>query len=109
MSRILIVDDEENIRLALSATLEYAGYAVYEAASGAEAVDQAIVSQPDVVLMDIAMPGLDGFSALNALHEQPATYAIPVLMLTALSNSVQRVLAPVLVAFDHFTKPLAQC
>ncbi len=62
MARILVVDDEEDIRLALFTTLHDVGHAVYEAASGAEAIDEAINSQPDLVLMDIVMPGMDGFS-----------------------------------------------
>ncbi len=105
MARILIVDDQEDIRLALSVTLRDAGHAVYEAANGVEAIDEAIASQPDLVLMDIAMPGMDGFSALQALKEQPATHNTPVLMLSALSRPEQRERARVLGAFDYITKP----
>ena len=108
MARILIVDDQEDIRLALSMTLQDAGHAVYEAADGAEAVEEAIARQPDLVLMDIVMPGMDGFSALQALKEQPATHNTPVLMLTALSRPEQRERARILGAFDYITKPWAE-
>ena len=89
-------------------TLHGAGHAVYEAASGAEAIDEAINSPPDLVLMDIVMPGMDGFSALQALKEQPATHNTPVLMLTALSRPEQRERARILGAFDYITKPGAE-
>lgn len=108
MARILIVDDQEDIRLALSITLREAGHAIYEAADGAEAVDKAIVCQPDLVLMDIAMPGMDGFAALKEMKEQPATHNTPVLMLTAMSRPEQRERARVLGAFDYITKPWAE-
>ena len=108
MARILIVDDQEDIRLALSLTLQDAGHAVLEASNGEEAIDEAIVNQPDLVLMDIAMPGIDGFSALQALKEQPATHNTPVLMLTAMDRPEQRERARVLGAFDFITKPWAK-
>ncbi len=108
MARILIVDDQEDIRLALSMTLQDAGHAVFEASSGEDAIEEAIVTQPDLVLMDIAMPGLDGFSALQALKEQPATHSTPVLMLTAMDRTEQRERARVLGAFDFITKPWAK-
>ena len=108
MARILIVDDQEDVRLALSLTLQDAGHAVFEASSGEEAIEEAIVIQPDLVLMDIAMPGLDGFSALRALKEQPATHSTPVLMLTAMDRTEQRERARVLGAFDFITKPWAK-
>ncbi len=108
MARILIVDDQEDIRLALSMTLQDAGHAVYEAANGAEAIEIAIAGQPDLVLMDISMPGMDGFSALRALKEQPATRKTPVLMLSALDRPEQRERARVLGAFDYITKPWAE-
>ena len=57
MAKILIVDDNADIRLALSLTLQDAGYSVSEAATGEEAFDAALISQPDVVLLDIIMPG----------------------------------------------------
>ena len=108
MARILIVDDQEDIRLALSMTLQDAGHSVYEAAGGAEAIEEAITRQPDLVLMDIVMPGMDDLSALQALKEQPATHSTPVLMLTAMSRPEQRERARVLGAFDYITKPWAE-
>ncbi len=108
MARILIVDDQEDIRFALSMTLQDAGHAVCEAANGAEAIEEAIAQQPDLVLMDVMMPVMDGFSALQALKEQPATYSTPVLMLTAMGRPEQRERARVLGAFDYITKPWAE-
>ena len=108
MARILIVDDHADIRLALSITLQDAGHSVYEAASGPEAIDEAITAQPDLVLMDIAMPDMDGFSTLQALKEQPATHGVPVLMLSAMDRPEQRERARILGAFDYITKPWAE-
>ena len=108
MARILIVDDQEDIRLALSMTLRDAGHSVYEAAGGAEAIDEAIANQPDLVLMDILMPGMDGFATLRALKQQPATCGTPVLMLSGMNRPEQRERARVLGAFDYITKPWAE-
>jgi len=105
MAKVLIVDDDADIRMALSLSLEDAGYSVCEAATGEEAFGKALISQPDAVLLDITMPGRDGFSVLKDLREQPATQEIPILMLSGKGELASRERARVLGAFDFITKP----
>ena len=105
MSKVLIVDDDADIRLALSLTLEDAGYSVCEAATGDEAFEVALISRPDAVLLDITLPGRDGFTVLQDLRQQPATYGIPVVMLSSRGELADRERARVLGAFDYITKP----
>jgi len=108
MSKVLIVDDDSDIRLALSLSLERAGYTVCEAATGDEAFEEALLSRPDAVLLDISMPGQDGFAVLREFQQQPATHGIPVLMLSSQNELAYRERARVLGAFDYITKPWSE-
>src|SRR3990172_2949250 len=83
-ARILVVDDEERNRRLLAAMLEAEGYAAAEAADGAQALDLARQSPPDLILLDIMMPGMDGYEVARALKADAVTKAIPVVMVTAL-------------------------
>ena len=105
MSKVLIVDDDPDIRMALSITLQDAGYSVCEAATGDEAFEAALISQPDAVLLDITLPGRDGFAVLQDLRQQPATHGIPVVMLSGRAELANRERSRVLDAFDYITKP----
>ena len=90
MARILVVDDDaRNLRLA-AATLEQAGYEVLTAEGGAEGVEAALVHAPDLVLMDVQMPGMDGVAALRRLRAEPRTAALKVVALTALTMKGDR-------------------
>jgi two-component system alkaline phosphatase synthesis response regulator PhoP len=80
---ILAVDDEFYIRRLLEVNLQRAGYQVSMAADGQDALDQIHREPPDMVLLDVMMPRVDGFEVLRRLKADPATAAIPVLMLTA--------------------------
>ena len=106
MARILVVDDDaRNLRLARTA-LEQAGHEVLSAVGGAEAVDAALAHAPDLVLMDVQMPGMDGVSALRRLRAEPRTAAIKVVALTALAmrGDAERLLAE---GFDgYLEKPI---
>jgi adenylate cyclase len=83
MGRILVVDDEpRNVRF-LEALLAPEGYLIAAAASGAEALASCAREQPDLVLLDVVMPGMDGFEVCRALRSDPATEALPVVMVTA--------------------------
>ena len=84
MAKVLIADDEQNIRLSLVYILFDAGYDVIEAQDGAAAVEKAVLEQPDIILLDVMMPVMNGFEVLNKLRENPATETIPVVLLTAL-------------------------
>ena len=84
--RVLVVDDQPFFLTLSSHILRPAGYAVQTAASGAEALEAVRTSPPDLILLDVEMPGMDGFQTLGRLKANPATAAIPVAMLTATSD-----------------------
>ena len=83
---VLIVDDEQTIRLSIKAALEGEDYSFMEAGSGKEALTKAKNSKPDLILLDVMMPGMDGFEVLKKLKDDAATKRIPVIMLTAKSD-----------------------
>jgi two-component system cell cycle response regulator DivK len=80
---VLIVDDHFDNRSIYRALLTHLGYEVVEAADGDEAIEVAHARQPNVILMDMSLPGRDGWSATRALKDDPATAHIPVIALTA--------------------------
>ena len=85
MARILVVDDDpRNLRLAVT-VLEQAGHEVLGADGGAEGVETALAHAPDLVLMDVQMPDMDGIAALKRLRAEPRTAALKVVALTALA------------------------
>jgi CheY-like chemotaxis protein len=90
--RILIIDDEEDIREVAALSLEtVAGWQVITANSGAQGLARAIEHQPDAILLDVMMPGMDGPSTFRELRKNPLTARIPVLLLTAkVQSSDQR-------------------
>ncbi len=82
--RILLVDDEAPIRLAVQICLELNNHwEVLVAASGREGLEMAVIEQPDVILLDIVMPEMDGLTFLQKLRSSPSTRSIPVVLLTA--------------------------
>jgi CheY-like chemotaxis protein len=83
MSRILIVDDSETILNFLQTVFESERYEVMTAIDGTDALAKVHRSLPDLIITDSIMPGMDGFAFLRALRDDPATEAIPVIMLTA--------------------------
>jgi CheY-like chemotaxis protein len=82
--KILVVDDEKKIRELLDLRLSSAGYEVLQAKHGEEGVEQAKEHLPDLILMDVMMPRMDGGEAVKCLEEDPATKDIPVIFLTAI-------------------------
>ncbi len=100
--RILIVDDEAGLRELLRTHLENEGYAIYEASGGAEAVEKVGQVQPDLVIMDVMMPEVDGLEACRRIREQST---VPVLMLTARVQSHDVVTGLDSGADDYLTKP----
>ena len=83
MSRILIVDDSETVVHFLRMVLEREKYEVDTASDGTDALAKAHQSLPDLIVTDSIMPGMDGFALLHALRADPATEAVPVIMLTS--------------------------
>jgi CheY-like chemotaxis protein len=88
--KILIIDDEQDIRLIVHYALSQEGKVeVIEAESGAEGLQKAIHNHPDAILMDMKMTGMDGPATLSALKANPSTASIPVIFLTAVTDSNQ--------------------
>ena len=81
--RVLVVDDEEDIRELCRVNLEFEGFEVVDASGGAEALELVARSRPDVVFLDLMMPGMDGWEVLRRLKEDDTTADIPVVLLTA--------------------------
>jgi CheY-like chemotaxis protein len=101
---ILIADDELNIRLLVSSMLGK-DYVVLVASSGQEAVDIAQRQKPDLILMDIMMPNMDGYSACYAIKKDEATATIPVVMLSAVDQELNKQFASQMGADGYITKP----
>lgn len=95
MKRILIVEDTEDNRRILRDLLTAAGYEILEATDGGQGVTMALVEQPDLILMDIQLPVIDGYEAARRLKADPATRHIPVVAVTsyALSGDEDKALA----------------
>src|SRR5574337_379643 len=107
VAKILVVDDNpDNVELA-RAVVESAGYATATAADGIEALEYVKASLPDLILLDVMMPRLDGLGVLQALRNNPATSQIPVIMLTAKAAVADRVAGLQLGADDYVPKPFS--
>jgi DNA-binding response OmpR family regulator len=102
---ILIVDDEPlNVDI-LEQELEDLGYRTVSAANGQEALAKATVEAPDLILLDVMMPGMDGFTVCRLLKEKEATQLIPVIFMTALGEKEHRISGIKAGGYDFFTKP----
>lgn len=86
MTKVMVVDDEPDIRRLVSFSLSRHGYQIIEAGDGATALEVAASEQPDLILMDVMMPVMNGFDAVRKLKENPETAKIPVVMLSAKSQ-----------------------
>ncbi|SDF40686.1 two-component system, OmpR family, response regulator [Lentzea fradiae] len=108
MTTLLVVDDEDTVRELLAATLRFAGFRVTAAATGAEAVAAAVEEPPDLVLLDVMLPDVDGFEVVRRLRAQRAEGRrgpVPVLFLTARDGKADKVTGLSLGADDYVTKP----
>src|ERR1700744_6036829 len=103
---VLVVDDEEQNRSLLRDPLEARGYAVTEAESGIMALELVAEQPPDVILLDLMMPGMDGFEVCRQLKKNPKTAHIPVLLVTALSDRQERLMGIAAGANDFLIKPV---
>ncbi len=104
--KILVVDDEENVRRLLRSMLGNK-YIVLEAKDGEVAIDIAHSQRPDIILMDIMMPNIDGYTACHTIKQDPATKTIPVVMVTAVGQELNMKLAAEIGADGYITKPFS--
>jgi CheY-like chemotaxis protein len=104
--KILIVDDEPNVRR-LSRTILSKKFDIVEAEDGKQAVEIANIQNPDVILMDMMMPRMDGLTACQVIKNDPATKSIPVIMVTAIGFELNIKLSQHMGASAYITKPFA--
>ncbi|HLZ44370.1 MAG TPA: type II/IV secretion system protein [Gemmatimonadales bacterium] len=104
-SKVLLVDDEDSLRKVMRDLLERDGYVVTEARDGVQALDQVDRVGPDIIVLDLNLPGLDGYGVLSHLRSRPATANIPVIVLTAKGDEDNEVRVFELGADDFLTKP----
>ena len=102
---VLMVDDTPANLGVLYEVLSAAGYSVLVAEDGESALERAAYAQPDLILLDVMMPGIDGFETCRRLKEQPETQAIPIIFMSALSDTVDKIRGLQLGAVDYITKP----
>jgi DNA-binding response OmpR family regulator len=103
--RVLVVDDEAPIRLLCRVNLEAEGMTVLEAADGPSGLEAARTERPDVILLDVMMPGLDGWRVAEELLDDPDTRGIPIVFLTARAELRDRARGLDLGGLDYVTKP----
>jgi len=103
--RVLVVDDEKGVRRLVCQILRH-DYTILEAQDGEEAVNMAHSQEPDLIIMDMMMPKMDGLTACYAIRKDPATKSIPVVMLTAIDQELNKKLSTtVMGASKYMTKP----
>ena len=105
--KILVVDDEVNITRILEFSIGAEGYEVITAANGEEAIDKARREQPDLIILDIMMPKIDGYEACRILKANPLTKGIPVVLLTAKGRDIDKRLGYEVGATDYIIKPFS--
>jgi DNA-binding response OmpR family regulator len=107
LQTILVVDDERNIRNILDFSLVAEGYRVISAADGQETLQLAATEKPDLVILDVMMPNMDGFTICRLLKEDRRTADIPVILLTAKNSRSDRQRGLQVRADDYMTKPFS--
>lgn len=107
MAKVLVVDDEPNIVLSLEFLMQQAGFEVTTAYDGESALALVNETPPDLVLLDISLPGISGFEVLEQLRSQAAFKRLPIVMLTAHGREVEREKGLALGADDYITKPFS--
>ena len=106
MSKLLLIEDNEMNRDMLSRRLTRKGYEVIVAVDGQEGISKAIVEKPDLILMDMSLPVLDGWSATQILKKNPKTQSLPIIALTAHAMASDRERALAAGCDDYDTKPI---
>lgn len=103
--KVLVVDDEPNIRDLLSTSLRFAGFSVHAVSNGVDAISAAEKGNPDIILLDVQLPGLDGFSITKKIRSMGMD--IPILFLTAKDQTENKVLGLTVGGDDYMTKPFS--
>ncbi len=106
MALVLIVDDSPTEQHVLARALEKSGFETLVASDGAEAIALAEAKHPDVILMDIVMPGMNGYQATRQLAQNPATAAIPIVIVTTKKEEVDRIWGLRQGAVSYLSKPV---
>ena len=106
-SRILVVDDEPDVLDLVTYNLARAGFQTDTASDGAEALRQARATAPDLILLDLMLPEMDGLEVCKLLRRDARTSAIPIIMLTARASEVDRIVGLELGATDYVPKPFS--
>lgn len=104
---ILLVEDDVNLRDTLAYRLRHEGYTVITAADGVQAVDAARKTRPDLIVLDLMLPGLDGLEVCKQVRAMPETQSAPIIMLTARAEESDMILGLELGADDYVTKPFS--
>ena len=106
--RILVVEDQDSIRRMIEALVQARGYQVTAVSSGAKAIDVALTDAPDIVLLDLNLPGqYDGFDVCQRLRSEPTTRTVPVVIISAMDDDESRARATAAGATAYYTKPFS--
>lgn len=105
--KVLVVDDEPDVLLLCRVNLEFEGYDVVEASDGERAMEQVRAERPDIVLLDVMMPKMDGWQVLAAIKDDPELKDIPVVMLTAKVQDQDQIRGWSSGAAEYITKPFS--
>lgn len=106
-TKVLVIDDEQYILELIQFNLESNGFEVLTCDNGEEAITKAMGFKPNIILLDLMLPGIDGFEVCKALRSKDSTSKIPILMLTAKGEETDKVLGLELGADDYLTKPFS--
>ncbi|CAM2986118.1 response regulator transcription factor [Hathewaya histolytica] len=106
-SKILIVDDEEHIQELIKFNLEKNGYKAFCSSNGMEAIEIAKEELPDLILLDLMLPGMDGYDVCKAIRRENTLSTVPIIMITAKSEEFDKILGLELGADDYITKPFS--
>jgi twitching motility two-component system response regulator PilH len=107
MAVVLIIDDSPTELHLFQSMLERAGFDTLVADSGEEGIRQAVTARPDCILMDVVMPGMNGFQATRKLTKDPATESIPVIMITTKDQETDKIWGMRQGAVEYLVKPVA--
>jgi len=108
MATVLIIDDSPTELHLFQAMLEKAGFETLVADSGEEGIQKAATARPDCILMDVVMPGMNGFQATRKLTQDPRTSDIPVIMITTKDQETDKIWGMRQGAADYLTKPVTE-